>query len=173
MRESISCSTLPQVDGGRGRSTAVLRGASPPRTQPVAGPPPAVRKGGAPPSLGSVRHYRQDKQRYIAALAGVVSRVLLDKPQRDEAVVESVLLKRQYLHPGPLAGVAWLEIVGRVLTCASVPRIRPERSGLPRYFEKYRCRFPEQLESAVVEPLSKPVEREAANRRPVEGNARN
>ena len=41
-----------------------------------------------------------------AALAGVGSRVLLDKLQRDEARVEFVPLNRQYLHLAPLVGVA-------------------------------------------------------------------
>ena len=50
--------------------------------------------------------YRQYKQRGIAALAGVGSRVLLDKLQRDEARVEFVPLNRQYLHLAPLVGVA-------------------------------------------------------------------
>jgi hypothetical protein len=42
----------------------------------------------------------------VAALTGVVSHVLLDKLQRNEARVEFVLLKRQYLHLAPLVGVA-------------------------------------------------------------------
>lgn len=50
--------------------------------------------------------YRQYKQRGIAALSGVVSRVLLDKLQRNEGRVEFVPLKRQYLHLAPLVGVA-------------------------------------------------------------------
>lgn len=50
--------------------------------------------------------YRQYNQRGVAALTGVVSRVLLDKLQRSEARVEFVRLKRQYLHLAPLVGVA-------------------------------------------------------------------
>ncbi|AMY06913.1 hypothetical protein LuPra_00075 [Luteitalea pratensis] len=46
--------------------------------------------------------YRQFKQRRMAALSGVVTRVLLDKMQRKEARVEFVPLKRQYLHLAPL-----------------------------------------------------------------------
>lgn len=50
--------------------------------------------------------YRQYKQRGVAALNGVVTRVLVDKLQRKEARVEFVPLTRQYLHLAPLVGVA-------------------------------------------------------------------
>ena len=70
-------------------------------------PRSALRRGGAPLPHRAMRlAHRQFKQRGVAALNGVVTRVLLDKQQRKVARVEFVPLKRQYLHLAPLVGVA-------------------------------------------------------------------